>query len=159
MEDKQMEITPELIDKLDLYHSKPEMRSELTRLCMYSQGGDVQAIDTAYIALRSEAHKVSFADMFRAFGHFIQQEFDQIKNHYLHIRKRDDWMLKYDGEKLTGKCLVGIDKDLKLIFCYYKKSTGKFYDSPAINANEVHPIAFFKHINPQELFDLMNDEY
>lgn len=156
-ETQQIKITPELIDKLDLYNSKPEMRSELARLCMYSQGGDVQAIDTAYMTLRNEKHKVSFADMFGAFGHFIQQEFDQLKNNYLHVRKRDDWMLKYDEDILTGKCLVGINKDLKLMFCYYKKSTGKFYDSLAINANEVYPIAFFKHINPQELFDLMND--
>ena len=154
---QQIKITPELIDKLDLYNSKPEMRAELARLCMYSQGGDAQAIDTAYIALRGEKHKVSFSDMFRTFGNFIQQEFDQLKNNYLHIRKRDDWMLKYDAEKLTGKSLVGIDKDLKLMFCYYKKSTGKFYDSLAVNANEVHPIAFFKHINPQDVFDLMND--
>lgn len=156
-ETQQIKITPELIDKLDLYNSKPEMRSELARLCMYSQGGDIQAIDTAYTALRGEAHKVSFTDMFKAFGHFIQQEFDLIKNNYLHVRKRDDWMLKYDEDILTGKCLVGITKDLKLIFCYYKKSTGKFHESLAINSPEVHPIAFFKHINPQELFDLMND--
>ena len=33
------------------------------------------------------------------------------------------------------------------------------HDSLVINANEVYPITFFKHINPQELFDLMNDEY
>ena len=156
-ETQQIKITPELIDKLDLYHSKPEMRNELARLCMYSQGCDVQAIDTAYMTLRNEKHKVSFADMFSTFGHFIQQEFDQLKNNYLHVRKRDDWMLKYDEDILTGKCLVGINKDLKLMFCYYKKSTGKFYDSLAINANEVYPIAFFKHIDPQELFYLMND--
>ena len=158
MEDnKQIKVTPELIENIDLYNSKPEMRSELARLCMYSQGGDVQAIDTVYTALRGEAHKVSFADMFRAFGQLIQHEFDQLKNHYLHVHKRDDWMLKYDADHLDGKCLVGIDKDLKLIFCYYKKSTGKFHASPAINSDEVYPIAFFKHINPQELFDLMND--
>ena len=157
-DNKQIKITPELIESLDLYHSKPELRSELARLCMYSQGGDIQAIDTAYIALRSEQHKVSFADMFRAFGNFIQQEFDMLKNNYLHVCKRDDWMLKYDADQLKGKCLVGIDKNLKLIICYYKKSTGKFHESLAVDSKEVHPIAFFKHINPQELIELMYDK-
>ena len=159
MEDnKQIKITPELIESLDLYNSKPELRSELARLCMYSQGGDAQAIDTAYIALRGEQHKVSFTDMFRTFGHFIQEEFDMLKNHYLHVRKRDDWMLKYDADNLSGRCLVGIDKNLKLMICYYKKSTGKFHESPAVDSKEVHPIAFFKNINPQELIELMYDK-
>ena len=155
---EQIEITKELINKLDLYHCKPELRNELARLCMYSQGGDAQAIDTAYIALRGEQHKVSFTDIFKAFGHFIQEEFDMLKNHYLHVRKRDDWMLKYDADNLNGRCLVGIDKNLKLMFCYYKKSTGKFHESLSENSNEVHPIAFFRHINPNELFTLMNGE-
>ena len=156
---EQIEVTRELIDKLDLFHCEPELRSELARLCMYSQGGEVQAINTAYSALRGEQHKVSFTDMFRALGQFIQQELDLLKNHYLHICKRDDWMLKYDADKFTGKCLVGIDKNLKLMFCYYKKSTGKFYESLAVNSKEVHPIAFFKNINPEELFTLMNNEF
>lgn len=153
---EEVKLTDELINRLDLYHADPYMRMKLARLCMYANGGESQAINTAYLSLRSEKGKVSFADIFKVFGSYIQQEFEQLKNNYLHVCKRDNYLLQY--QDLKGKCLVGIDKDLKLMFCWYKPETGKFYDSIGSLGKEVEPIAFFKNINPQELFDLINGE-
>lgn len=155
--DEEVKLTDELISKLDLYHADPYMRMKLARLCMYANGGESQAINTAYLSLRGEKDKVSFANIFKVFGSYIQQEFEQLKNNYLHVCKRDDYLLQY--ENLKGKCLVGIDKNLKLMLCFYKESTGTFHVGLEEGAKEVHPIAFFKHIDPSELINLINKEY
>lgn len=152
-----IDVTRNLINRLDLYNCDPQVREELAYRCMYTRGGISQALNTAYMGIRGEKHRIPFNDIFKVFGNYIEQEFEQLRSNYLHICKRDNYLLECDNE-ISGKCLIGIDENLKLMFCYYRKSTNKFYDGLHDGAKEVHPVAFFKHLNTADLVDLIIKE-